>query len=385
MGVVLLSGAFTRLVTPQTGWQTIEANATDETSCAGDFMFLYPLGAGGASASAEARALKALYTQAAVEGWRLFSVEASYAGVHNVSFLNRHPNEPVTLDPALYRAFELIERSGDRTLYLAPILEMYEGIFSCQGDWQAADFDPYASDALRALCGEAVAFARDPAQIDLRLLGDGRAELFVSDEYLAYAGEQEIGRFIDFGFMKNAFLADYLAGALTAGGYASGTLSSFDGYARNLDSAGGTEYALNLYDLSGGVLYPAATLRYEGARSFCSLRDYPLTGQDASRFFAYEDGTVRGPYLDARDGLPKAALHDLTLTSSALSCAELLLAAIPVYVTDAFDEAAALALSDQGANIVYCRGRTLVCTDENVRLTDLYDQDGVRYEAAIAE
>lgn len=381
IGVGALVYGFMGLLTPQTGWQAIQANATEEASCADDFVFLYPLGARGGSARAEERALKALYTQAAADGYRLFSTEAAYADVYNISYLNRHPNETVELDPALYGALEQIAASGDRTLYLAPAADAYRGLFTCEDDTLAAEFDPYSNDALRAYCGEIAAFARDPAQIDLRLLDGNRAELYVSDAYLTYAREQEIDRLIDFGFMKNAFLADYLAGRLISGGYAMGTLSSFDGFVRNLDAEGGTEYALNLYDLDGTTVYPAAKLYYAGARAFCSLRAYPLAGQDDFRFYAYRDGTVRVPYPDARDGLPKAATHDLTLTSDSLGCAGLLLTAIPVYVADAFDEDALAALAQAGVHSAYCAGRVVRCTDEDVRVGDLLDTDDVRYRA----
>lgn len=377
IGAAALAYALLALLSGESGWQTIEANPGEELTCAQDFVFLYPLGAHGVSASAEARALKALYTDATEAGYRLFTADVAYANAPNVAWLNAHPNEIAEVDPALCAAFERIAQSGDRTLYLGPVLEAYESLFSCADDAMTGDFDPYVNDDLRALYGEIAAYARDPAQIDLRLLGGNQVELFVSDAYLAFAEEQGLERLIDFGFMKNAFVTDYLADTLTAGGYAAGTLSSFDGFARNLDAVGGAEYALNLYDRGLSV----AALRYDGARAFCSLRDYPLLSQDDTRFYVYRDGTVRSAYLSVQDGLPHAALRDLTLTSKELSCAQLLLAAIPVYVRDTLDAQALQDLAAGGVHTVYCQGNTLVCTDDAVRLTDVYDDGSVRYTA----
>lgn len=380
VGAGLLGYSLTGLLTPETGWQAVEAAQTEDLSCAGDFVLLYPFGVSGVSPRAEQRALTALYGEKCVEGYRLFTADMGYAGVVNPHFLNLRPNEPAEADPALYAAFSLLAGRGDRTLYLAPILETYGGIFSCENDAQAAEFDPYKNDALREHFAKIAAFARDPEKIDLRLLGENRVELFVSEDYLAFAKEQEITRFIDFGAMKNAFLADFIAGALMDAGYTRGTLSSYDGFARNLDAGSTEEYALTLYDREGLTILPAASLRYRGARAFATLRNFPLSAQDAC--YVYSDGTARGAYLDPADGLPKAAMPALTVTSDALGCAELMLAAQQAYAKDALDEAALAALPEAGAQTAYCAGGKVYVSDPALTLADLYKDGETAYVAA---
>ena len=378
-GLALVINALMSLLTANAGWNEIAVNQTDEPSCASEFVLLYNLGASGAAAPVENRAIAALYTQACVDAYRLFTGDLGYYGVNNVYSLNRHPNEPLEVDSALYSAFEQLASSGDRTLYLAPIYDAYHGLFTCETDEQTADFDPYANDELRAFFAEVAAFARDPEMIDLRLLGDGQVELFVSDAYLAFAEREEIDRYIDFSFMKNAFIADYLAGALAGGGYTLGTLSSYDGFIRCLDGQSDTAYTLNLYDRDGLSVYPAAVMRYSGARAICSLRNYPLSELDTYRIRELSFGPTRTTYLDVRDGLSRSALDELVLTSRDMGCAELLLRAIPIYIADALDAGALSALAREGADSVVIEDRTVRCTDPSLTVSQLYASDAVQY------
>ncbi|MCD8014832.1 MAG: hypothetical protein LUG99_16995 [Lachnospiraceae bacterium] len=58
--------------------------------------------------------------------------------------------------------------------------------------------------------------------------------LFVSDDHLAYAEETGFLSYIDFFWMKNAFIIDYLTDTLIEKGYTQGASSSYDGFDRNL-------------------------------------------------------------------------------------------------------------------------------------------------------
>ena len=378
-GIGILVHTLVSFLSAQAGWQEIEVNSTDDLSCASDFTLLYNLGASGIAAPAESRALTTLYTQAATDAFKLFTGDIGYYDVHNVYYINRHPNEVIELDEALYRAFEQVVASGDRSIYLGPIYDTYNGLFTCQDDLLTVDFDPVQNEALRATFANFAAFASDAQSVDLRLLDGNKIELFVSSEYLAYAEAEDVADFIDFYWMKNAFIADYLADTLAAGGYTLGTLSSHDGFIRCLDDASGTEYALNLYDRVDTTVYPAAVMRYSGARAICALRGYPLIDADMSRFYVFADGQVRTPYLDARDGLCRNATDDLVLTSRAMGCAQLLLRSIPVFIADAFDESAIGALANEAIGAVYCRDRTVLCSDPSLTITDVLASESVAY------
>lgn len=368
VGAALLSYSLFFREPVEAGWTEIEAQ-TAEASCAGEFTFLYPLGTT-ASPAAEQRALVTLYSDACVDAYRLFTDDLEFDGLANVRSLNLHPNEELTLDPALYAALEQIARSGDRSLYLAPIFEVYGGIFTCSDPSQTADYDPRRSDALRAWCAAVCSYANDPAQVRVELLGENRAALRVSEEYLAFAREEEIGSFIDFAWMKNAFVADYLAGRLTDAGYAIGTLSSADGFIRNLDVDADAGYALNIFAHDGQSARIAAVLHYRGARAFVCLRDFSLGPADASRCALLPDDSYATPYLDPADGLCKSSVRSLTAYSETAGCAEIALRLAPVYIAEELDGEALAALAREGIQSVYLDGAELVCTDPSAEFAD---------------
>lgn len=371
--LVIAVAAFARgigsLFTRDPGWQVIEANTSAATNCSGEFTLLYELGAAGVSPTTENRALVAAYTEAAVTAYRLFNVYESFAGMTNLCGLNRRPNEVLTVDGALYGAFELLEQYGDRSVYLGPVYEVCDGLFSCEEDWQAADFDPYANPAIAALCGQAAAYARDPGSVNIELLGDNRVRLYVSEAYLAFAGDNGVNRFVDFYWLTNAFIADYLAEVLIEQGYTHGALTSYDGFIRDLDSREGT-YALNVYDREGEAVYPAAVMRYQGPKSIVYLRGYPVSGDDW-RFYRTDVGELRTAYADISDGLCKNAADDLICYSDN-GCARTLLQMIPLYISDTLRTEDLSALAADGVYALWPEEQALCHTDPGLVLTDLY-------------
>lgn len=360
VGVVALVYAITGLFTSKRGWQRIEAPSSAETNCAGDFVLLYDLGSSGVSVSAEKRGVTEAYSDAAVAAYRLFESRSAFEGVHNLWYINHHPNETVDVDPALYRALEQVQDAGDRTLYLGPVYEIYNGLFSCDSDAQTADYDPLQNEALREYFARCAAFGGDPASVDVQLLGEGEIRLAVSEEYLAFAREQEIESFLDFGWMKNAFLADCLADALADAGYTRFALSSFDGFVRNLCQ--GDSFGLALYERGVQI----GSMAYTAPMSVVCLKSYPLEPLDRLHYYRLADGTMRTAYLDPADGLCRSALDDLTVCSREGGCAETALALAPLYVAEEMDTQALSALSAEGIFFVRCGDGEAVCNDPDV-------------------
>lgn len=378
IGGASLSYGFMSLFSSDPGWAEIEANA-GEMSYANEFVFLYELGRGGTSSTAERKALTTLYTQATATAWKLFNNEETVEGTPNIRYLNDHPNETVTVDPALYKALGQVARSGDRTLYLAPSAEIYNNLFFCAADELTVDFDPLLNPELQAFFAEVAAFAADPEAVSIELLENDQVCLRVSEAYLAYAAEQEITDFIDFQWMINAFVIDYLSDELTSRGYTNGVLTSWDGYGRVLDKRNGSSYSLAIFDGQGGTVRQAVVMVYSGARSIVTLRAYPLTSVDSQHFYIRRDGQIRVPYLDTADGMPRAAWADLTAYATGMSCAETLLNLIPVYVAENLSDEALTRLAGQGIQTVYCRDRVVRYTDESAVWTELYDGDDGAY------
>ena len=362
------------------GWTEIEASTTAGISCSSEFTLYYNLGASGTSARTEKRSLVSIYSEAAAKAYRLFTPYEGFEDVSNIYYINRHPNEVIEIDSVLYAAFEQLDSRGDRSLYLGPAYAIYDNIFFCTEDYQLADFDPLLNEPLRELFSQIAFFARDEASIRLELLGDDRIRLYVSPEYLAFAESEELTTFIDFYWMKNAFIADYLAERLTAAGLTYGTISSYDGYFRNLDENGETEYGLNIYGRDGGTVDHAADMQYTGSISIVYLRDFMLSSLDSQHYYRLADGEIRTPYLSVADGLPYAAAPGLTAYSRSAGCAQTLLELIPIYIADKLNTDALLNLRGLGIDSIFVVGGIVYCTDPALALlvADAYGKTVLR-------
>ncbi len=319
----------------------IPVNDRQLSSCE-DFTFVYDLGAGEASATVEKKALRALYTQAGREAYEIFSAECESDDCKGLWYLNGHINEPVTVEKALYQALELVQQSGSRYAYLAPIQEGYDALFAWGDAREAAEMDPGENEALRAFYAAAAAFARDPGKIDLVLLGKDTVCLSVSEDYMAFARENDIHRWIDFGWMKNAFTADYLAESLGAAGYTRGTLISSDGFIRHLDDREGKEFTFLLPFSRGGV----EELRFDRPVSLVYLHDYPVE-PDNGRYWTAGDGRVITGYLDVADGLCRSAVPEMLAGSATRGCAQIALQVAPLFIAGSLDASAAALLASR--------------------------------------
>lgn len=364
-GAALLGWSLTRFLTPEAGWTVIEADASLGATEAGEFTFLYWLD--GKTARVESRELTGVYTRLSRTAFELWHTVEEFDGVVSLCTLNRHPNEVFTIDPALYTAFQTLEAAGSRAVYLGPVLEQYENLFLCQEDTLLSEYDPFQNEILRRSFQEISDRARDPESIRLELLGENQARLFVSEDYLAYAEREGVTRFLDFGWLKNAFISDYVAEGLRDAGYTRGVLTSYDGFARCLDESGEL-FSLIIRDRQEEGVYQAAAMDYSGPMAIVAFRDYPLDSRDALRCREMPDGALRHSYLDMEDGLCRSALHDLACYSQTRSCAEIALAAADVYIARTWEIAAADTLAEAGIWIVYCQNGAVVHSQADLQL-----------------
>ncbi len=376
IGVALLVYCFMVFIRPQTGWTTIETTNTLNDSS--EFIFQYNLGASGISADAESRAVKQIYNETAVKAYQLFHNSESFEGVANIYWINSKPNVEIEIDPVLYNAFSVFESTGSRYLYLAPMYQHYSNLFYCLDDTQTVDFDPVTNDSIRDEFKRTAEFANDPKSVQLKLLGDNKVELFVSDSYLKFAEEQAITDFIGFSWFKNAFEVDYIADTLIQKGYTFGSISTYDGFIRNMDDSG-TSYSLNIFDKQGETVYQPAVMQYSGAKSIVYLRNFPMSELDVQHYYGLSNGEIRTPYLDIKDGLPRNSVDNLVSYSSDRKCSEILLQMLPVYISESFSEEKLKSLEEKDIYSVYCDDRRVKYNDEELILTGLYDLNGITY------
>lgn len=365
-GAYFLATGVSQLSAKDSGWSEIEA-VSSELNCGEDFALHYCLGEGNMSVTAENKALSICYSDAAEYAFRMFTVDVEYEGVSNLYYISRHPNEEIVVDDVLYQAFSLIQDAGDRRLYLAPAYEQYGGLFSCSEDHDAVEFDPRWNPSIADYCGAIANYASDPEMIDLELLGDHRVILRVSDAYLSFAKENKIECLIDFGWMKNAFIIDYLADVLEENGFNHGYLTSYDGFTRNLDNRDQT-YLFKIYDRKDGVICQPARIQLTPPVSIVALRNYPLTEKDIWHYYTYESGEIATAFLDPADGTCKSAADNLISYCGDLGCAEILLQTAPIFVAEELRTDALSALADKGIYSLWSEGTALKYNEADLNL-----------------
>ena len=188
--VIIAVTAFTSgvnaLFSSEPGWQEIEVDSSAETNCGNEFVFMYYLGADGRDATVENKALRIIYSDACEMAHKLFHNKEDFAGVNNVHYINQHPNEEIEIDPALYKAFSVINDADNRNLYLGPVYAQYDDIFNCQDDSEIASFDPYLNQEMAEHYKEVAVYANNPEAVKIELLGGNKIRLFVSEEYLSF-------------------------------------------------------------------------------------------------------------------------------------------------------------------------------------------------------
>ena len=353
LAVIAFGVGLNSLLMPQTGWQTIEA--AERTPAAQEISLQYRLGEGEKGIAAERKLVSQVYTRA------LSQADAQLGALSgdtvNLYALSTHPNETVTVGDVLYQALEDYLATGSRAIYFGPLYSYYNAFFAAQNDEDAAMYDPARNPGAADFVSEITAFATDPAQIGLVLLGENQVRLRVSESYLAYARENELETLLDFGFVKNAFLIDAVADALEEAGLTGALLTSSDGFSRSLceDTLG-----VNLLERMGEAYRQAATGSYAGPASVAALRAFPAG--DEARFYTYADGTVCAPVLDEATGLLTAQNDNLILFGQG-SAGVLALQAMRALSTWELD----------GLNCLYSRDGVVYCTDPAVAVSELFE------------
>ena len=357
VGLGALTSGFMSLLGKDAGWQSVEVS-TDQDHCGTSFQLQYNFSGTGAQATALHKKLSALYSDGLVRAYEAFYTQPEQ--------INTHVNEEVTVDPLLYSALEALE--GTRYHYLAPLYAYYDGLIFNTDDANLAQADPRLSREAQAYVSRLAELAGDETAVELELLGENRVMLRVSQEYLAFAQENEITRFVDLHYLTNAFIIDYLADTLAEQGYTRGYLVSMDGYTRNLDST--QSYSLNLFDRGADGVQPVGVMEYTGPVSLVTLRDFPVTGSDISYRGSGEH--IIFPYTDPADGMYKASTHSLVGYSYELGCADVLLRMLPAFVSEEFSV-------PEEIYSVFCQDNTLCYNDPAVAIGLLEAQGSPAY------
>ncbi len=353
------------------GWRNVEVSSKLDGSCIPEIAFQYNLGASGVAAGVEYRELSKVYTEAADNATKFFN-NRYYVDTSNLRTLNDSPNSDVAVAQELYDALKLLSDSGRREMFYAPYYDEYTSLFLCVDENEAYNFDPKRNPEVEQYINSLSAYVGDENHVSLTFGENNTLRLNVSDEYLAFAEDYGITSYVDLYWMKNAFVVDYIAKKLTENGFYFGSLSTFDGYVRNLDKGSGYIYGFNLYDKVGDTVNPAAIMSYSGQISVVNYRSYPMTDLDAPYYSEDADGNTLSKYI-GENGYPTSATGSLVMFSREKSCAEILVRTMEYYLADTLDTTEVENIPE--ISCVYCEDSKVVTnsTDEKISFDSFYD------------
>ena len=101
-------------------------------------------------------------------------------------------------------------------------------------------------------------------------------------------------------------------------------------------------------------------------------------------FYSYDflictDGRIITPYVDITDGIYKTATSDLIAYSESSSCAELLIQALKHYIADSLNEEMLFSMESNEIYSVYFENNEIRTNDETIDLSEIYEDDSVKY------
>ena len=369
IGAVGITTGIMSLLNKETGWQRVQV-VPQERSCSENFILQYNFSGSGAEATAVNSKLQAAYGDACVKAYQVFTPDEAISGMQNLYYVNHNPNKTIAVDPLLYAAFEKMD--GTPWLYLGPAYAHYNNVILNADDAMVDDLDPEVSDEANEYVGKIAAFAGDREAVSLELLGNNQVILHVSEEYLAFAAEEEIENFIDFGYLTNAFIIDYLAETLIAEDLTEGYIVSADGYTRNLDSA--HTFSFNIFDRVENLVFPAAVMDYRGPIGMVFLKDYPTANSDVN-YRGREDRFLH-LFVDPVDGICRTSMENLVSYSYDMDCADVALAMLPSFVGSNFSV-------PEGVFSVWCEEDLICYNDETVSFGQVLESEEMSYRVVL--
>ena len=380
VGLVAIGIGLYAMLGNEKGWRTVDPGYIDGYTYVNDFKLNYYFGRDGGSAGGEYRMLVNAYNEVLTEATEMFNATERYDGVHNLCYINDHPNEEIEVDAYLYSSLKLLSEHSSKYMYLAPVYSSFYSIFACETDGQAAGYDPYYHEALASYFSDIASFASDESMIDLKFLGDNKVCLYVSDEYKKYSVLNDVTQYIDLWYIKNAFIVDYIADRLVERGYNYGYIVSYDGFTRCFDRSD-TVYEYIITEHSDSVYGQAAVMEHSGCTTLVDLRLYPKSSlEDDLKYYRYSDGRIVSDRLDVSDGISRSSIDEITVYSYGGTCAAAVIDAFPIIISESFDSSAVKSLADNGVYAIYVDGENIVCTEQGLKLRNVTDGFNVKYD-----
>ena len=365
--VILISNA-----DDNSGWQEIKAESVS-SSLQNNFILNYDLSDGSSRDK-----IADIYSDMLQHGYNIYDAKASTSH-GGIATLNKYVGQPIEISPELYSSLLLMANKSSRMHYLGPVYEIYKKLFTEPDPTAAPALDPQKNSELSRICTAIAAFACDDAAVKIELLSGNRVQLTISDEYEELVSSSNLSTYIDFGWMRDAFIVDLVADALKSAGYTNGTIASYSGFTRNLDTDADQDYTFGLYDKYRNNVYLASSVSYKGAITSVTYKTFAMNSIDKQYLYEYKNGDVTHGYISASSGMPEAACDVMVFHTKNMKCAELALTTYSYYNRTSEDQNAISGLLSRGIGAIYCDGTTIISTSDDVTVFDLFTSDSVKY------
>lgn len=381
VALLIAIGAFayflTTLLNSSKGWTEITANG-DGLSCAGELSFYYYLGSDGRNATTEKKALTQAYTEICANAYRIFDT----SNENNIGAINANPNKIVKVGSPLYQALKAMVECDAKLLLLGPIYERRANIFYANSDFEAQQFDPAFSEQEKTFYEDILTFVNNADDISLEILGDSSVRLNVSERYLEYAKDCGVSNFVDFFYLKNAFIVDYVVDSLVSQDYNIGFISSIDGFTRTL-SGKMADNVITLFDSVNGLPYACASIDFKQAISAVNLHNFKIRAYE-QYYYYYANGSVVSPFLGV-DGSTATSTDFLFCYSKDVKCSQVLLTFLSQYISDNLDVDALKNSAGNGYYCVYVNDKTVCYTQAGLNISVNQNDEDNPYTKQLVE
>lgn len=269
----------------------------------------YYLSGSSADIRAKLREVQGAYSDQLLWISRQMDAKNTYEGITNLASLNAAPGEWVEIGEALEK---VLRDAKDRTAQRGPY-SLFAG--PLHQEWQTLRYldepqsrDPLNDEEEAALLAALTGFIGDGISFSLDLEA-GRARLNVSEDYRAWAKEQEIDApVLDLNLMKDAYVLHDLACAMTQMGYTAGYLYTDSGLSVLLNTAGEMAYAL--VGGKAGEAVEIGQVKLPSPSAFCQFTAFSLTGEKYGYYTLEQEGKTvyRHPFASALTGYPEQVI-----------------------------------------------------------------------------